>query len=864
MERLQVRDNSLFVTLKRSGLCAETISELAKQKDSFGLAWVCCQLYTKNKEKWNVSVDPPRALDLSDTFGLSAKKIFFFLEGLPDSVEEVKLGPAAVQGRALPLFVRFLERHKAATERGGQRRLKSYAFAGNLLGIEGFRTLAKGIRRGKAASLRVLDLEETGSGGLQGEGLTAVWEAIKENHGLRVEELNLSGNAPASESLFSMLSRPESYWAEQEAASSLASLCSVLSVSSLPCLRVLFLKNCGLSESQMQQIVSVLVEGGLPDLEGLDLGENEFSQLSGLASALRGESLTHLKNLNLMKRRGTWLAIGISDFLSALRAEECPPLLHVAINFENLTSEKDLQALGGGLCPAVRSLGLYFSPAEKAATFFRALVESAGAGEGDKGGRFDVLDVGVQSLMGGGDEEFLCECLRLLGKGIRGGQLGFLRKVAIERQHEWRFAFGGGAPEEQRAGRFGEAKSLFFSALKEGEFVALSEISFHYFQLSDAEMVLLGEAVKGGCLSNLRVLDLQSNGGAACFGREGMEALMKGVVESDEGLPLLETLNLADTRAGEGGGCLGAALLSGKLPRLSSIHLNNSCLTDEGVRGLGDAVRGGGLLQVTFLNFMSNPEVSEGAWMEFLNAIRQSERGLPKLTTLNLYETKAINVGGSMAEVLGSGKLPALQNVDTHFFQFSLDTEGVGQLADALREGKFPQHLCEPLTFGLHPGNVNVDPLITAIGESEKGLPPFLHHLHLRGGRVGEEALGSLAASAVGGSGGKLKHLQLLNVYDCALDDNSLRRLGEVFSKHGGPKLSTLYLSRNMITIEGLKAFHDVLRPGCLPNLEKFSILEEEGFVKEEESALAMLSREILHRATGKSQIVFTKGLLTV
>uniref|UniRef100_A0A0G4HWS2 Uncharacterized protein n=1 Tax=Chromera velia CCMP2878 TaxID=1169474 RepID=A0A0G4HWS2_9ALVE len=785
MERLEVRDKSLFVILKRSGLSAE------------------------NKESWNVSVDPPRLIDISDTLGLSAKKIFFFLEWLPDSVEEVKLG--------------------------------------NLLGVPGFRALAAEIREGNAAFLRVLDLERTGSGGLKGEGFRDVWKTIKEK-GLKVEELNLSGNAPPFE-LFHHDS-----WAEQaeiDAQSSLGELCdSVLSVSSLPCLRVLRLRACALSEFQMQQIVSRMVEEQLPNLETLDLGENDFPSLSGLASALRKNSTPHLRNLNLVKTNGGgWFASGITDFLSALRAEEGPSLEHVKINFGHLMNEEDLRALGGGLCPSVRTLGLHCPQAAKAVTFLRALVESSGKGEKEE--RFEVLDVTVHCLIGVGHDaeaECLCECLRLLGKGIQEGQLGFLRKVKIERRQDWRVPAVGASE-----GSFEEAKSVFFSALNAGQSLGLSELSLPSFHLSDEEMVLLGAAVQSGSLSRLRELSLPSNDDAGCFGREGIEALWKAVVGSEKGLPVLETVELTRTRADEGVKCLGSALLSGKLPNLSSLHLNSSYLNDEGVEGLTDAVRKGMFLNVTFLNFISNGEVTEGAWREFLHAIRQSERGLPKLKHLNLYGTTARDAGGPLAAALGCGKLPSLQNVGVGFEAFAPDEEGVGDLSELVRGGNFPPHI-QMLSFRLRHGNrIDVDRLIRSIGESEIGLPPFLRVLTLSGARVGEEALASLAASAVGGCGGKFSQLEGLDLSDCSLDDNRLRLLGQVFSAHGGPRLNRLVLGRNRISIEGFKAFIHVLRPGCLPKLTDLFIAPQEGVVGEEgESALVIQAQKIVKRAKGK------------
>uniref|UniRef100_A0A0G4HBC9 Uncharacterized protein n=1 Tax=Chromera velia CCMP2878 TaxID=1169474 RepID=A0A0G4HBC9_9ALVE len=774
MERLQTKDNGLVVILKHMGLSAE------------------------NEESGKTSVDPPQAIDLSDTFGLSAKKIFFLLEGLPDSVAEVKLG--------------------------------------NLLGFEGFRTLAEGIREGKAASLRALDLEETG---LKGDGLKVLCKAIKERGLMNVEELNLSANPSRSAHPFS-----HGAWVEEE----MEAVCSLLSLSCMPSLRVFLLRECGLHPSRGEQFASGLGRGDLPNLEVLDMEGNDFeSALGCFAKALcEGGTLAVLTDLNVFSESG--VVSGVSEFLSALKSENCAQLRHVKVCFREVESEKELRALGEGLYPSVRTLSLE-SPPSKLVTFLKALLESS-AREGDRGAVLDALDLSMDcdSPI---EEGPLCECLRLLGEGIRRGWLRFLRKLKIEREE-------GGPGEDGQAGSvqilrgvFAEAKSEFFSALYTGGHVlSLSELSLSNLEVSDADMILLAERVKGGCLPNFRLLDLASNRGAGCFGRQGMEALMKGVVESENGLPFLETLNLSDTRAGEGAASLGTALLSGKLPRLSFVYLYVSNLTDEGLGGLANAVRGGALVGVRDLDLSFNEEVGEGAWRELMYAIRDSEKGLPKLKFFKVVsETNLGNAGGPMIAALGSGKLPSLESVGG-FFDFSLDAEGVAELADAVRAGKFAP-LVHDLGFFLREGvpALNLDRLIRAIGESEKGLPSCLSSLRFEGGRVGEETLAFLGSSEQGAGGSKFSPLEFLDLSDCALHDSSLRRLAEVFSKHGGPKFMRLQLGRNRISVQGFEAFRKALRAGCLPNLQTVDVEDQEGTGKEDEETvtrMAIKARQIV------------------
>uniref|UniRef100_A0A0G4F1V7 Uncharacterized protein n=1 Tax=Chromera velia CCMP2878 TaxID=1169474 RepID=A0A0G4F1V7_9ALVE len=877
-ERKQTaEESSLFVILKRSGLSAETLSALARHRDSFGLAWLCCRLYMENKASWKTSVDPPQAIDLSETIGLSAKKVIFFLDWLPDSVEEVKLGPRA----AIPLFVRFLEKEEAARESGRRKRLnlslqvKSWrqnsigpeeapillpvllpsleklSLKGNILGIEGFRALAEGMREGKAGSLKVLDLEETG---FEKEGLMVLCQAIKET-GLKVEELNLSGNPVRPLDI-----RSDGSWEEGE----IEAVCSVLSVSSLPCLRVLFLRGCRLGDSHVQQLCAVLGRGDVPNLESLNLeGNLKFPESTGLdclVRALRVDSLPHLKNLNVITEGGFCGTNMASFFLSSLKSEQCPPLENVSISLNHDAREDVLCALGGGQSPFVRTLSLGLPPS-LLVTFLKAVLDSQAKNEGVEGGPFEDVDIRMTAEVWVGDEtqiQALCECLRLLGEGIRRGWLGFLKKVqaSLWCVGGWNFEIQLGGSSEQWV-FIEEAKHAFFSSLSAVQVCGLSELSIQDLQLSDADMILGAEGVRVGSLCGLRVLDLscESSDASGCFGREGMEALVRAILENERGLPSLETLNFRNTRAGCGVGSLGSAFLAGKFPKLCDLDLRKSSLTDEGVSGLADVVRGGGLMGVRVLDLGSHELVRESAWREFFQAIRDNRWGLPQLKSLILKETRATHVGGPLAAAVGRGRLPSLQTI--WLSVFCLDEEGVGDFADAVRVGKFPPHL-QKVGFCLSEGGpaISVDTLIRAIGESEKGLPSSVSVLNLRGGRLEEEALAFLANSGEGSGvwGGRLAALGRLDLSGCAIDDGKLKRLGEVFTAHGAPKLTCLKVKGNTISIKGLTAFIDVLRPGCLPQLKQFLVEDPDEVVGDEEKfALAIKAETVLPTARGSS-----------
>uniref|UniRef100_A0A0G4F8R9 Uncharacterized protein n=1 Tax=Chromera velia CCMP2878 TaxID=1169474 RepID=A0A0G4F8R9_9ALVE len=291
-----------------------------------------------NKES---CLEPPQGIDLSGTRALSPEKICLLLNSLPTSGKEMKLGSVAVKGRALPLLCRFLERVQAARAERVQEapRLKSFTFAGGLIGPEeasqvlllllpsletlclkgnrlgpdGIGAVAEGVREGKASSLCVLDLEETG---LEKEGTRILCSAIK-GKSLKVETLNLSRNR---------IGQMEE----------MKQLCSVLCVNSLPSLCALLLRRCGLTDMAVKPLTEAMGRGGLRSLEMLDLGAGYSFQggfFGDLGEALRVDAVPRLRELNLEGARTDWdpsaSREAVNSFFGALRATKCPPNLCV-------------------------------------------------------------------------------------------------------------------------------------------------------------------------------------------------------------------------------------------------------------------------------------------------------------------------------------------------------------------------------------------------------------------------------------------------------------------------------------------------------------------------------------------------------
>mmetsp|Transcript_7961 Transcript_7961/g.15516 ORF Transcript_7961/g.15516 Transcript_7961/m.15516 type:complete len:755 (-) Transcript_7961:410-2674(-) len=541
-ERLQAVDDGLFVILQRSGLSPQVLSGLVKDKDSFGLALMSVWLYMQSAKLGRVPVDPPKSVDLSGTRGLSPEKIFLFLEFLPPSVEELTLDRVAVRGAALPLFLRFLRKvagrlrfnfaENSLDPKDAQTifplllpHLESLSLKGNVLGMEGVSALTQAIRDGHAGRLLSLDLENTG---LTKDLLEVLCGAVQET-GLRVESLNLSG--------------------VQIGFAQMRVLLPILCVGSLPCVRVLQLRNCGLDNLRMKELSYALQIRDLPNLEVLDLEGNDFGGhgLGFLSRALRVDAVPRLKKLNLLTKAGTVDSVGVSEFLQALRAEQCPDLENVQLCLGTRVAEEDLSALAAGIYPTVRTLALQLRP-KLFSAFLPQLV----------GGSFGALDLSMEVISESGEE--VNGALNLVGDALQSGRLCCLQKFAVR-------SYDRTAPLIFRD--TAEGRAAFLTGLCHRKATLLSEISLSRVGLTHTDLSLLVEAVRTGNLSSLRVLDLSHNS----LGASGIDALMDAVVNSAEGLPRLIDLNLTRTTTGAemGGGSVLAALGSGKLPSLERL-----------------------------------------------------------------------------------------------------------------------------------------------------------------------------------------------------------------------------------------------------------------------------------------------------
>uniref|UniRef100_A0A0G4H1U4 Uncharacterized protein n=1 Tax=Chromera velia CCMP2878 TaxID=1169474 RepID=A0A0G4H1U4_9ALVE len=454
-KRAKTRDEVLALFLQRLALTSETLSDLARQRESFGLAWLGVFLCQKTKRLDKVSVSPPSSFDLSGTRRICPEKVSLMLDQIPPSALDVTLDGAAVRGARFPLFLRFFGRLEAGVRGGEASRLKSFLFPensilpleasralpllppslqslclkGNFLGPEGTRGLVEGLRTLRLCSLLTLDLENTG-----------------------VDEGELRGG-------------------------------------------------CRFWERGVRCLAESLSEGGLMSLETLDLQGSVCGEGGGffggaflgpLGKGLCWGSVPCLKTLNLFDMR--LFGGGLASVLRALRAADRPPLLHgcVEVGSQSLC-KKMLRSLGEGGYPSLRSLRLFLENGD-VETFFERLVEVPDRPH------FESLEFKRERHEEEEEEEeeeetsLLADGLRLVGQAIWMGRLSSLEKLSITTNDPK------AVPSEISVD---DATGLF-SMLALQNLPKLSELSIVDLCLTDVDVDLLAQAVRAGNLSALR------------------------------------------------------------------------------------------------------------------------------------------------------------------------------------------------------------------------------------------------------------------------------------------------------------------------------------------------------------------------
>uniref|UniRef100_A0A0G4GIG4 Uncharacterized protein n=1 Tax=Chromera velia CCMP2878 TaxID=1169474 RepID=A0A0G4GIG4_9ALVE len=853
-------EHALCVCLQSAKLTIEVFSEVSRRREWFGLAWLIAFLISKKQCRVT-----PNSIDFSGIRGVCAEKISLLMDLLPLSIQDITLDSPLMEGPALPLLLRFLKGLQRGGERDGngtdetkdvaaaatsasggggggskeRRRLKALSFAansidrlmaahvfpllpgtleklslkGNFLGyLQRVEGLAEWIRSGSASSLRTLILEHTQ---LSAMGLECLADAIAEKPLVSLEVLGLSKTSLVGQSRTSRLGQK------------MKAVCRILSAAALPRVREVGLSGCGLGEEEVVLLGGVLEKGELPCLESLDLGGNEGcgseGGLKALGGALRKSAVPSLKNVDLRCDRWRGAGEGPGVFLDALASPECPPLEKIQMTL-NLLEESHAQKLGAGVYAPIRTVRLYL-PDRTAAVFFREMANSPNPpkfdslnlriviqNEAEAEHMFSSLASVVQLNRFRCIQRLVFDCYSLPDNGP--GQVDFNDEF-----------FGTWTSQGTK-----DAKLRFFTALADVQLPNLSEMAWHCVHVSEADCVPLAAAFRHGNFPSLRKFVIEGSGSLdEIIGREGMETLMGGLMESEEGLPLLEEFALSISTAGEALASMGPVLSSGKLRNLSTLLVDGGRMTGDALRGFAASLRGRSsqFPPITTLDFSWGAPEDRGAWEEFMAAIAESEVGLRHLKSLGLERTPVAKLGGSVVAALASGKLPGLESLITGALWF--DQEGVGALGEAVRAGRLPERLSfateryrwswnVPIPPWILRGSgeggavaegppetvrVEVDGLMASVEASERGLPPVTC-LGLSGARLGREGVGSLVRSF---GRGNLGGVEGIDLGDTALTDQSLLELGVGVTRGDLCAVTFLNLSENpQVGREGVKA----------------------------------------------------------
>uniref|UniRef100_A0A0G4I239 Uncharacterized protein n=1 Tax=Chromera velia CCMP2878 TaxID=1169474 RepID=A0A0G4I239_9ALVE len=222
-----------------------------------------------------------------------------------------------------------------------------------------------------------------------------------------------------------------------------------------------------------------------------------------------------------------------------------------------------------------------------------------------------------------------------------------------------------------------------------------------------------------------------------------MESLMKAVCESETGVDLLESFNVAETRAGEGVKSLGTCLVSGKLSNLKLLYLNRSGVSDEGMLSVALAVEGGHLGGLRVLDLSQNDFGRNGAEAFFASlspsscsflpphsetpvSIKGGGR-LPFLESLLVYETRAGESISLFARVLQKDHCPNIRSLD--FDNAGVGDSGIVSLSEIFHHTSLPSLL----HLGLRRNNIGIEGLTTFLEALLPSSLPRLHWLFLEG-----------------------------------------------------------------------------------------------------------------------------------
>jgi len=445
--------------------------------------------------------------------------------------------------------------------------------------------------------------------------------------------------------------------------------------------RALNLSETSLNDEKMAILSTAFAAAKPLKVESLLLSSNDFRAEATLSSLLRKETFPFLRDLQLA--RCHLFPDALFGLAEKLKEGELVSLQSLGLDrvdgiYRDEGSMKATEAFAEGLraalVPSLRTLSM------RGVKFFGEAADAiVSALNSDEAPPLETVDLDVCLAV---DQSTPCEeTARVLGSG----KLRCLRSFWVEIDDLHRVVFIQGV-------------------LNAPEPPPWQDLCLFVTPTSEIEEVLK-DAFRVDRLSALREFDLAEGD----VTKDSMERLFfRGVGESETGLPFLESLNLYVTEAGKGIDFSEGVLRSGKMSNLIELDLGWCMLNDEGMRILGELVRGGHLLKLQKLR-LDNNEFREEGMRAFCRGVSDSEQGLPALKILRFGGGRL----GTFPTALAAGKLGSLEKL--MLGSCRLANNDLRLLAEAFRAND-----ALPLTHLSLYGNVDI---------TEEGLRIFLETL---------------------------------------------------------------------------------------------------------------------------------------
>uniref|UniRef100_A0A0G4HJL1 Uncharacterized protein n=1 Tax=Chromera velia CCMP2878 TaxID=1169474 RepID=A0A0G4HJL1_9ALVE len=849
-----------------------TVSDLLCSPGSFGVGWVLSVLVKMRRLDVPVPI-----LDLS-VCNLKCSDLHMLLSFLPsrtpssssggggetkggisNSLEALRCGPRVCRAPLLSVLGLFLQRLKfeggpgpgGRQKKGEGQWLKTFDLSGNQLrgeslevlgsvlrlhwlphlttldlsrnplGPGGLKALSRGIAGGPVLSLQTLRLSDVRA---KTEGISVLCEALKAKKTINLESLDLSQNEMGGHGL--------------------KHLSAAVTASAVPCLRVLILRDNRLfSDSNLNALSEMLSSEFLPNLEQMDLSENEICPrgASMISSALKTGNLSKLRKIKLVS---TLLSgYGVGYLADGLQEGGGPLLQSLDLSGDShMPCGKGWGNTGLALAKVLRSGRV----PRMSALVLRERQDVVGQGVLELCRSLAVSCTPLLSWLEldfreeeGSDGSKEGEAVRRLAGGIREGKLPMLENVHVD---------------VSRAGVSGEAVKDLGLALGSGGVSGLVSLSLIWRETGDEGVGGIAEGLGMGGLPCLRDLSLKM----MCGGQEGEACRGLGRVLGSGKIPSLQKFTLGSqlnsgfaflceglslSLGGEGGAGLSGpasslsvdlSVWTGLQEEKQGAHGLISCLVKGGFKGLRKIrfvnhlrldSETGGRLGAAFTSgsaclnqleemvfggsiFGGGARAQEEGMASFLSGMAGGGGRVPSLHTVDMENTALCASGvRALSEVIGKGQVPSLRDLRVRWE--NVGREGVRAFGSAVssRYGSTLRNLRVKLQHHALSDEETVEEM------KEFGAILSCHSLSgLEGlvfrGTVGIEGMSALAVGLGRGDLASLRFLQIAN----PLSAERVACLAECLSASKLPSLKQLVFKGTGLKNKGLTALVDVLR----------------------------------------------------